>query len=217
MKHFFPALAALAGLALFSSCATAPHGGGGGSGSYHVTALKPHNPSAVAVKVSTSTQNVYVVEGDRVLMAVQGCVGMAGKTPHGNFHIEAKIRNKRSGSYGFTSSGQGVDREHGTVAVGYPMGFWCEFSPGYGFHEGFVHPVPKTHGCIRLHKEAAARLWALVKVGTPVNIANTQPEDATAGKSVRRLDQSKDPDPSPATLMSDSYFRDPAGPLLTGE
>jgi hypothetical protein len=214
MKHLFPALAALAGLVLFSSCATAPKGGGGSS-SYHVTALKPHNPNAVKVKVSTSTQNIYVMEGDRVLMAVQGCVGENGKTPKGNFTINAKIRNKRSGSYGFTSDGRGVDREHGSVAVGYPMGFWCEFSPGYGFHEGFVHPVPRTHGCIRLHKEAAARLFALVHVGTPVNIANTQPEDATVGKTVRRLDQSRDPDPSPATMMSNSYFSDPAGPLLT--
>jgi hypothetical protein len=214
MKHLFPALAALAGLVLFSSCATAPRGGGGGS--YRVTALKPHNPDAVKVKVSTSTQNIYVMEGDRVLMAVQGCVGKSGTTPMGNHHITNKIRTKRSGSFGFTASGAGADIHAGqSVAVGYPMGFWCEFEPGYGFHEGFVHPVPKTHGCIRLHKEAAARLWALVKVGTPVNISTSQPEDATAGRTVRKLDQSKDPDPSPATLMSNSYFSDPAGPLLT--
>src|SRR3954470_6050110 len=194
MKRFFllPIVAAL-----LSSCATTPTGRS--SGSYHVTAYKPHNPDAVKVKVSTSTQHIYVMEGDRCLMAVQGCVGEHGSTPAGNFHIEAKIRNKRSGSFGFTSSGQGADIHRGqSVAVGYPMGFWCEFSPGYGFHEGFVHPTPRTHGCIRLHKEAAARLFALVKIGTPVNISSTQPEDATIGKSVRPLDQSRDPDPSPA-------------------
>jgi lipoprotein-anchoring transpeptidase ErfK/SrfK len=212
MKHVLPAFAALAGLVLFSSCAsTAPRS----SGAYKVTALKPRDPSAVRVKVSTSTQNVYVTEGDRVLMAVQGCVGKNGTTPMGNHRITNKIRNKRSGSYGFTSNGGPADREHGNVAVGYPMGFWCEFRPGYGFHEGFVHPTPKTHGCIRLHKEAAARLWALVNVGTPVSIATSQPEDATVGRTVRRLDQSRDPDPSPGTLMSNSYFTDPAGPLLT--
>ena len=41
------------------------------------------------------------------------------------------------------------------------MAYWCEFKPAYGFHEGFVHPYPHTHGCVRLHKEAAARLFAL--------------------------------------------------------
>jgi hypothetical protein len=134
----------------------------------------------------------------------------------GNHRITNKIRNKRSGSFGFTASGQGADIHKGQhVAVGYPMGFWCEFKPGYGFHEGFVHPVPKTHGCIRLHKEAAARLYALVRIGTPLNISTSQPEDSTIGRTVRRLDQSGDPDPSPATLMSNSYFTDPAGPLLT--
>src|SRR4051812_37207419 len=100
MKFVLPALAAFAGLALFSSCATSPSGGGGGP--YHVTALKPHDPSKVAVKVSTSTQNIYVVEGDRVLMAVQGCVGEHGSTPQGNFTIFNKNRTKRSGSFGFT-------------------------------------------------------------------------------------------------------------------
>ena len=40
--------------------------------------------------------------------------------------------------------------------AGYPMAYWCEFKPAYGFHEGFVHPYPHTHGCVRLHGEAAA-------------------------------------------------------------
>src|SRR5205085_2449105 len=70
--------------------------------------------------------------------------------------------------------------------VGYPMGYWCEFAPAYGFHQGFVHPSPRTHGCIRLHGEAAAKFFALVKIGTPVNIASSQPEDATLGSKVRR-------------------------------
>ena len=212
MKFSLLSLSAAAGLAILSGCASQPVRQ---MLPYKVTAYKPHNPDAVKVKVSTSTQHIYVMEGDRCLMAVQGCVGEHNSTPMGNYHIEAKIRNKRSGSFGFTSSGQGADIHHGqSVAVGYPMGFWCEFSPGYGFHEGFVHPIPRTHGCIRLHKEAAARLFALVKIGTPVNIASTQPEDSTVGRSVRVLDQSRDPDPPAATLMSNSYFSDPPGTLL---
>ncbi len=210
MKRLLPFLLVVLSVAFLAGCATTPLGK-----PYHVTAYKPHNPGAVRVKVSTSTQHIYVMEGDRCLMAVQGCVGENGATPLGHFSVINKIRSKRSGTFGFTSSGQPADAHKGqSVAVGYPMGFWVEFAPAYGFHEGFVWSIPRTHGCIRLHKEAAARLFALTKIGTPVDIATTQPEDATVGKSVQRLDQRNDPDPPASTLMSEHYFQDPPGQLL---
>jgi L,D-transpeptidase catalytic domain len=196
MKQFlYLSLAAMA--ALLTGCATG--GGGRSTGSYKVTAYKPNNPAAVRVKVSTSTQNVYVTEGDRVLLAVQGCVGANGATGSGSYRIMEKIKNKRRISQ---------------PDAGYPMAYWCAWKPAYGFHEGFVHPRPRTHGCIRMHREAAARFFALVQLGTPVHIASTQPEDATVGRSVRPLDQSRDPDPPRSFLMSPSWFKDPAGPLL---
>ena len=154
-------LVPLAAVALLTSCTTmAPTS----TGTYHVTALKPHDPSKVVVKLSTSTQNVYVMEGDRLLMAVQGNVGKAGSpTPKGNFTIYYKNKTKRRISQ---------------PDAGYPMAYWCEFKSAYGFHEGFVHPYPRTHGCVRLHREAAARLFALTRIGTPVHIATSLPEDA---------------------------------------
>jgi hypothetical protein len=172
----------------------------GPSGNYHVVAHKPHDPSRVVVKLSLSTQNLYVMEGDRLLMAAQGNVGKPGApTPTGNFTITYKDKTKRRVSQ---------------PDSGYPMAYWCEFKPAYGFHEGFVHPYPHTHGCVRLHKEAAARLFALVRIGTPVHIAISLPEDATYGKQVQRLDQSRDPDPPRSYMMSASWFTDPPGPLL---
>ena len=169
-------------------------------GAYKVTAFKPKNPKNVVVKVSTSTQHIYVKEGDRLLMAVQGTVGKPDSpTPAGDFKITSKIKNKRRISQ---------------PDAGYPMAYWCEFKPAYGFHEGFVHPRPRTHGCIRLHREAAARFFALVSVGTPVNISKAQPEDNQYGHFVRKLDQSLDPDPPRYLLMSNSWFKDPPGPLL---
>lgn len=170
------------------------------SGSYRVTAHRPHDPSKVEVKLSTSTQNVYVMEGDRLLMAMQGNVGKSGaETPKGDFTIYSKIKNKRRISQ---------------PDAGYPMAYWCEFKPAYGFHEGFVHSRPRTHGCVRLHREAAARLYALTRIGTPVHIATSLPEDAKYGNLVRKLDQSRDPDPPRSAMMSESWFRDPPGPLL---
>ncbi|PYL04086.1 MAG: L,D-transpeptidase, partial [Verrucomicrobia bacterium] len=169
----FSFLIAWCGPLIFTGCQTSPVAGGG---AYHVTAYKPHDPSKVVVKVSLSKENIYVMEGDRCLMAVACSVGIPAKpTPRGHFTIYRKEEDKRSGSYGFRVQGDRVvPAEAGSnVAgryVGYPMGFWCEFAPAYGFHQGFVHPTPRTHGCIRLHGEAAPKFYALVRVGTPVSI-----------------------------------------------
>jgi hypothetical protein len=170
------------------------------SGSYRVVAKKPNNPENVEIKLSLATQNVYVLEGDRLLMAVQGTVGKPGHaTPSGRFKIYLKNKTKRRISQ---------------PDAGYPMAYWLEFKSAYGFHEGFVHASPRTHGCIRLHREAAARLFALTRIGTPVHIAQSLPEDEKYGSQVRRLDQSRDPDPPRSQLMSASWFQDPPGPLL---
>lgn len=190
------------------------------SGSYRVTAHRPHNPSAVRVKVSLSQQNIYVMEGDRALMAVATTVGIPTKpTPKGNFTIYSKQEHKRSGSYGFRVQGDRiVPAEAGANIpgryVGYPMGYWCEFSPAYGFHQGYVHLRPRSHGCVRLKGEAAAKFFALVKIGTPVNIAETQPEDATIGPTIKRVDDSRTPDPPNRTAISEAAFQKPTGPLF---
>ena len=200
----------------FTSCSTAPMTGG----AYHVTAHKPNDPSRVRVKVSLSKQNVYVMEGDRLLMAVATCVGIPNKpTPKGNFKIYSKQEEKRSGSYGFRVQGDRIIPAEASKSisgryVGYPMGYWCEFAPAYGFHQGFVHLNPRTHGCLRLKGEAAPKFFALVKIGTPVNIATTQPEDETYGKMVKRVDDSKTPDPDPHLMVSSKAFEKPSGPLL---
>lgn len=209
-----------AALSLLTGCETGGllSRGGVSGGTYHVTAYKPNNPSAVRVKVSLSKQNVYVMEGDRCLMAAAISVGLPNKpTPHGNFTIYSKQEHKRSGSYGFSVNGNSVtpcsDNCSGHY-IGYPMGYWCEFAPGYGFHQGFVHPVPRTHGCIRLHGEAAPKFYALVRIGTPVDIASTQSEDATVGPKVQRVDDSRAPDPDPHIEISDAAFQKPSGTLL---
>ena len=102
-------------------------------------------------------------------MAVATTVGIPAKpTPKGNFTIYSKQEEKRSGSYGFRVQGDRVvPAEAGANIpgryVGYPMGYWCEFAPAYGFHQGYVHPYPRTHGCIRLKGEAAPKFFALVQ------------------------------------------------------
>ena len=212
-------LAGAGALTLLTGCETGRMLTGGG-GPYHVTAYKPNDPSAVRVKVSLSKQNIYVMEGDRCLMAVACSVGIPAKpTPKGNFTIYSKQEHKRSGSYGFRVQGDRVvPAEAGANIsgsyVGYPMGYWCEFAPAYGFHQGYVHLVPRSHGCIRLKGEAAPKFFALVHSGTPVNIATSQPEDETLGPKVKRVDDSRTPDPPGKIMISDAAFERPSGPLL---
>jgi hypothetical protein len=207
---------AATGVAFLTGCTTGPMASRGGA--YHVTAHRPDDPSKVSVKVSLSKQNVYVMEGDRCLMAVACTVGIPAKpTPKGNFTIYSKQERKRSGSYGFSVQGDKITPSTGGGPgryVGYPMGYWCEFAPAYGFHQGYVHPVPRSHGCIRLKGEAAPKFFALVHNGTPVNIATSQPEDGILGAKVQRVDDSRTPDPPGKLMISDAAFERPSGPLL---
>ncbi|MEZ5299097.1 MAG: L,D-transpeptidase [Verrucomicrobiales bacterium] len=117
-------------------------------------------------------QVIYVMEGNRPLLVAACSVGTAKTpTPKGRFTIYSKTQKRRRIS---------------NPGSGYPMGYWCEFKSGYGIHAGWVHPAPRTHGCVRLHFNVAPKFFALVKEGTLLYIADTQPEDATIGRNVPR-------------------------------
>ncbi len=189
---------------------------------YDQPAYKAHDPSKVVVKVSLDQQMVYVMEGKRPLLVTACCVGIPSRpTPKGNFEVTRKERNKRSGSYGFCISGKcirPVEAGHGAGRyIGYPMPYWVEFAPGYGFHQGWVWPIPRSHGCIRLHANDAGKFFQLVKVGTPINIAKNQPEDCTLGLKFGRPKDYNNPDPSAESLVSPSYFEQLKKVLLIEE
>lgn len=154
----------------------------------------PNNPSAVKVKLSTGAQKLYVVEGDSVLLATPVSVGKAGSpTPHGNFNIYSKQEQRRR----FSNPG-----------AGYPMTYWMEFKPAYGMHWGFVKPYPSTMGCVRMPLKSAKKVFEMVRVGTPVHIASSQPWDSTVGKELPTLDDGPLPNPPMSYLMSPQVFAD---------
>lgn len=189
------------------------------SQNYDPPAHRPHNPGDVRVKVSLKNQAVYVLENGRPLLVTATCVGMPGHaTRPGSFTVTEKVVEKRSGSYGFSVSGNGIRPcEAGNATgryVGYPMPYWVRFDGANGFHQGYVWPIPRTHGCLRLHKNVAAKFYALVRLGTPVNVAYTQPEDETLGKNLQRPTDYKDPDPPAAFMVSPAAFEPPKGPLF---
>ena len=173
-----------------SSCSSLGHSSY--STNYDPPAHRPSGPSAVRVKVSTGKQAVYVMEGSRVLMATPCSVGTPDHpTPAGNFRVQAKTFDRRSHSF-----------------QDYPMPHWVEFAPAYGFHWGYLKPYPCTHGCIRLPKMAAAKLYNMVSLGTPVSIGRSQPEDAAVGATLPVLDDTSLPNPPNSYMMSRQVFED---------
>jgi len=181
---------------------------------YDVPVAPVHDPAEVRVDVSVDAQMVYVMEGDRPLLVTAACSGKYGyRTPLGSFHVTDKDAHKRSGEFGFwgrdghwIAGGHGASPGAGWSYVGYPMAFWVGFQEGIGFHEGYVWPVPRSHGCIRLPHHVAPKFFALVGVGTPVSVARSQPEDRTLGRNAPRPTDYLDPDPPARHMVSDAVF-----------
>lgn len=186
-------LLSLIGLVALTGCQTVQRGGNT-SFAFDPPVQQPKNPSNVQLKLSTGAQRLYVVEGDRVLLATPVSVGTASTpTPHGSFRIYSKVAERRRAS---------------SPGAGYPMTYWMEFMPAYGLHWGFVKPYPATHGCVRMPIKAAQKTFSLVRSGTPINISRSQPWDATVGKSLPRLDDSHLPDPPMSYMLSPQVFAD---------
>jgi hypothetical protein len=180
--------AALSFLALLPSCSNTNTGGSSLAAyqAYDRPTKLPSNPRNVRVKVSLSKQRTYVMEGSEILLAMPVTVGAPGSTtPSGNFTIFIKDQYHRANTHGYAYSGNQVKQTYlakrpaGWSFKGTPMPYWCEFKPNYGFHTGWLKHHPASHGCIRMHENLSPKFFRLVSNGTPVNIAYSQPEDAT--------------------------------------
>jgi len=213
-KSVLTIAAAVSTAALFSSCSNLP--GGSGLASYHAydrpTKL-PKNPNNVKVKVSLSKQRVYVMEGSEILLAMPVSVGAPATPTHaGNYTIFNKEAKHRASTHGYAYSGSQTKQTFldkkpaGWSFKGTPMPYWCEFSPNYGFHTGWIKHQPCTHGCIRMHENLSPKFFRLVKVGTPVNISYSQPEDATYGNIPLPPDSGPLTDYPGTMYTSDGYF-----------
>lgn len=224
MMKFSQILSAAAGVvALVAMSGCAPTSGVRLGSDPNPVAYRPKNQANVRIKVSLAKQQVYVMEGSKPLLVAATCVGLPNKpTPKKNdFKVTRRENFKRSNSYGFWKKGAdirpgeaGKPPGSGYSYVGYPMQYWVEFKPTYGFHCGYVWPVPRSHGCLRLHKNVAGKFYELAKEGTPISIADHQPEDATIGANVPRPNDFNDPDPAPHFMVSPDVFQRPSGSLL---
>ena len=207
---FLPVFAAL----VAAGCATKP-GSNDVPASMAVRYGTVEKVSDVKVRVSLNHRAVYVYEGDEPKFVAAVAIGKpSDPTPTGTFKVQHKEVKKRSSSYGFFVKGDQVipgkrsNMPRGYRYVGYPLPYWVYFAHGCGFHAGAVWPEPRTHGCLRLHKSVADDFYHMVKVGTPITIANSLPEDSTLGRNVPRPKDFSHPDSAPAVRASDAVFTD---------
>lgn len=201
--------------AFSTSCSTTTKGGAS-LAAYHKYDLPtklPSNPSAVRVKVSLSKQRTYVMEGSKILLAMPVSIGTPSTpTPTGSFTIFNKEHKHRANTHGYAYKGDTTvktmlsKKPSGYAFKGTPMPYWCEFKANYGFHTGWVKHQPCTHGCIRMHENLAPKFFRLVKVGTPVSIAYSQPEDSTVGSIPLPPDAGPLPDYSGKMYTGEGYF-----------
>lgn len=207
----------LAAAALWLPSCSTTSGDGGSLAAYQAYDLPtklPSNPANVRVKVSLSRQRTYVMEGSEVLLAMPVSVGKSSNpTPSGNFRIFNKDAKRRANTHGYAYNGNRIQqtylakRPSGWSFKGTPMPYWCEFKPTYGFHTGWVKHHPCTlDGCIRIHENLSPKFFRLVSLGTPVNIAYSQPEDATHGSIHLPPDSGPLPDYPSSMYVGDGYF-----------
>jgi hypothetical protein len=158
---------------------------------------------------------VCVVEGERPLLVAATAIGTpSNPTPRARFRVTRKIENQRSNTYGFWVKEDTIVPEKSSrpPGSGYRyLGFPCRTGLNGCRRIGFtLAPSGRSHeptaacACI---KNAAREFFTLARVGTPVYIAQTQPEDATWGKDAPRPQDCNDPDPPSSILISSQAFK----------
>jgi lipoprotein-anchoring transpeptidase ErfK/SrfK len=141
-------------------------------------------PGRVSVTIDLSEQKARIYRGGRNVGWTYVATGKQGhRTPTGTFAIREKVRNKTSNSWGVVvnKSGQTVNRDakNGRAAVprggrfvGATMPCWMRVTGGIGMHAGIIpNPgSPASHGCIRLPRYMASKLFEVSSVGSSVRI-----------------------------------------------
>jgi hypothetical protein len=116
--------------------------------------------------VSLPDQRVYVYRNGVRIAASTCSTGKLGhQTPTGVFKILQKDRNHHSSTYNDA-----------------PMPYMNRLTwSGVALHAGQLPGYPASHGCVRLPKEFAERLFGVTKLGMTVVIADdeSQPEEVT--------------------------------------
>jgi lipoprotein-anchoring transpeptidase ErfK/SrfK len=141
------------------------------------------------VEIALREQRGLLLVDEAIAMDFPVATGRSSHpTPKGSYKILEKKKDHASNLYGRMVGGDGSTvvsdadtRAHAVPAggrfVGAPMPYWMRMTPtGVGMHVGHVPGHrPASHGCIRLKRETATELFALLDVGTPVKVDSFSP------------------------------------------
>jgi len=112
------------------------------------------------VLIDLSLQKVYAIENGNTLFEGRISSGKRGhETPTGRFEILQKKRMHISNLY---------PEPHGGAKMPYMMRLTWD---GIAMHQGYVAQNPASHGCIRLDRRFARKLFRWVDKGTSVIVA----------------------------------------------
>jgi lipoprotein-anchoring transpeptidase ErfK/SrfK len=138
------------------------------------------------IRINLSEQRAFYTRGGREIGWSYVATGKEGHgTPSGTYRIQEKIVDKYSNKYGWIEDEWG-NVTNGDATPGSPVGpgeryvpapmpYWMRLTGyGIGMHAGVIPQPGETasHGCIRLPKELAPKLFAAVGVGTSVLIVH---------------------------------------------
>jgi len=123
----------------------------------------PAAPNGVRVVVSIPQQKAYVFKDGELVDTSPVSTGKKGHaTPTGTFPILQKKVRHRSSKYGNA-----------------PMPYMQRLTwSGIALHAGPLPGYPASHGCIRLPRSFAKKLYNLTDYGTRVTITRARPKSA---------------------------------------
>jgi lipoprotein-anchoring transpeptidase ErfK/SrfK len=133
------------------------------------------------IVISLSKQRVRLLLGGELAIDSPIASGRKeGWTPKGSFRILEKDPNHLSNRYGDLVDGEGkVIRKNvvrgatGGTFRGASMKWFLRLTwEGVGMHAGILPGYPASHGCIRLPRQVAERLYRIVPLGTPVQVTD---------------------------------------------
>ena len=151
--------------------------------------LEQATPDNVSLEIALGEQRGFLLVNGAIAMDFPLASGKKSHpTPAGSYTIRGKVKDYHSNLYGKIVDPAGTvlvadadTRQHpvpeGASFAGAAMPYWMRLSDtGVGLHVGHVPGgSAASHGCVRLRRQTASYLFSLVKVGTPVVIAENAP------------------------------------------
>jgi hypothetical protein len=111
------------------------------------------------IEVDLTNQKIYAIENGRLIFSGNISSGKYGhRTPRGNFKVIERDRYHVSNQY---------PKPNGGAKMHYMLRLT---DYGIAIHQGPLPGYPASHGCIRVTKRTAKKLWRWAKLGTKVKI-----------------------------------------------